>query len=312
VLLVGPHGIGKSEILEQAAKELEIGYIVRDLSLMEPPDLAGMPQLSGEVTRFLPPAFLPTTGKGILCFEELNRCAQYMRGPCLQLLTAGVLNDYTLPSGWLPVAAINPADSDYEVADLDPALLSRFVVANVVPDRAEWLRWAEGNGVHQAVVGFVGDNAQIFEGKKGSNPRAWKYASDVLKTYDNGGHPRPVLEAAILGLVGTTWATAFRDFRRNGSAGLPPLDDLLDQYPHHRQRVKDWTAKGATDKLTELTHSVKLALQSEDVYRQLRADRKRWRSLGQFLNDLPADLADELAIFAKDYARELPPRRSRC
>ena len=38
LLLAGRHGVGKSVLLEQAARELGIGYICRDLSLMEPPD----------------------------------------------------------------------------------------------------------------------------------------------------------------------------------------------------------------------------------------------------------------------------------
>jgi MoxR-like ATPase len=132
VLLSGRHGIGKSESLEAAAAEMTISCISRDLSLMEPPDLIGMPRVAKDVTRYSPPAFLPTTGKGILVFEELNRCPSYMRAPCLQLLTARQLNDYTLPPGWLPVAAINPPETDYEVSELDPALLSRFVQINVV------------------------------------------------------------------------------------------------------------------------------------------------------------------------------------
>src|SRR5262249_34400983 len=85
-LLIGRHGVGKSQILEQAASQMGIDFVCRDLSLMEPPDLVGMPRLDGNVTRYLPPAFLPTKGKGLLVFEELNRCAAYMRAPCLQLL----------------------------------------------------------------------------------------------------------------------------------------------------------------------------------------------------------------------------------
>jgi len=50
-----------------------------------------------------------------------------------------MLNDYRLPQGWLPAAAINPADADYDVFDLDPALLSRFVRVALVAGQAEWL-----------------------------------------------------------------------------------------------------------------------------------------------------------------------------
>jgi len=177
VLLEGSHGIGKSEILEEAARQLGIGFICRDLSLMEPPDLIGMPRQEGGVTHYSPPAFLPSEGKGLLIFEELNRCPSYMRGPCLQLLTARTLNDYGLPTGWLPCAAINPSGADYDVQELDPALLSRFVEVEVVADRAEWLAWAEPKGVAGQVLGYVGSDPQIFED---TNPRAWKAVSDLL------------------------------------------------------------------------------------------------------------------------------------
>src|SRR5262249_23040657 len=151
LLLSGRHGIGKSVVLEQAARELKIGFVSRDLSLMEPPDLIGLPRSDGKVTRYHPPAFLPAGGSGLLVFEELNRCPAYMRAPCLQLLTARTLNDYRLPVGWLPVAAVNPAEAGYDVDALDPALLSRFVLVDVVPDRDEWLRWAASSDVHPAV-----------------------------------------------------------------------------------------------------------------------------------------------------------------
>src|SRR6516165_2940992 len=134
VLLEGRHGVGKSELLAQAAAELGVDFIVRDLSLMEPPDLIGLPRRDGRVTRYSPPSFLPTAGAGLLAFEELNRCPPYMRAPALQLLTARTLNDYILPRGWLPVAAINPPEDGYEADDLDPALLSRFVRVPVRPD----------------------------------------------------------------------------------------------------------------------------------------------------------------------------------
>ena len=46
---------------------------------MEPPDLIGMPKLSNGRTRYLPPAFLPASGAGLLVLEEINRAPDYMR-----------------------------------------------------------------------------------------------------------------------------------------------------------------------------------------------------------------------------------------
>ncbi|MEI6236836.1 MAG: ATPase, partial [Planctomycetota bacterium] len=73
VVLMGPTGAGKSQIAERAAKEMDIGFIARDLSLMEAPDLAGMPTIINGELSYAIPKFLPKDGSGIIVFEELNR-----------------------------------------------------------------------------------------------------------------------------------------------------------------------------------------------------------------------------------------------
>ena len=104
-----PGAPGLAELLQQAAQALKIECVVFDLSIMEPTDLIGMPAKKGGRTVYCPPASLPDGGKGFLVMEELNRAPRYMMAPTLQLLTARRLNDYLLPAGWLPVAAVNPA-----------------------------------------------------------------------------------------------------------------------------------------------------------------------------------------------------------
>ncbi len=107
-LLVGRHGVGKSSLFEEAAERLGIGLIVRDLSLMEPVDLIGIPRVNPDGrTIYAPPTFLPTKGEGLFVLEELNRAPRYVQVPALQLLTARRLNDFAFPKKWLPCAAIN-------------------------------------------------------------------------------------------------------------------------------------------------------------------------------------------------------------
>ena len=43
------------------------------LSLLEPPDLVGLPIIEEGRTRYALPRFLPRVGQGILMLEELNR-----------------------------------------------------------------------------------------------------------------------------------------------------------------------------------------------------------------------------------------------
>ena len=99
VLLEGPTGIGKSEIVRKLADRLGIVHVVLDLSLLEPPDLVGLPLIEQGRTRYALPDILPRDGAGILMLEELNRAERYIQQPALQLLSARRLHSYELPPG---------------------------------------------------------------------------------------------------------------------------------------------------------------------------------------------------------------------
>lgn len=178
VLLEGATGIGKSEVVQQVAESLGIGFAVLDLSLLEPPDLVGLPVIQNGRTSYAPPQVLPLDGAGILMLEELNRAERYIQQPALQLLTLRRLHEYVLPEGWSTCAAINPEEGDYQVTPLDPALRQRFLQLRVSADRMQWLVWARKNGVHPAVLGVVGTHDRILEDVP---PRTCKYVSDVLQ-----------------------------------------------------------------------------------------------------------------------------------
>jgi MoxR-like ATPase len=101
VLLEGPTGVGKSEIIRRVAEQLGIGTTVLDLSLLEPPDLVGLPVVKDGRTEYALPHVLPRDGSGILLLEELNRAERYIQQPALQLLSARRLHEYELPEGWV-------------------------------------------------------------------------------------------------------------------------------------------------------------------------------------------------------------------
>jgi MoxR-like ATPase len=309
LLLVGPHGVGKSEGAKAAADELGIGFISRDLSLMEPPDLVGLPKLDGGVTRYYPPAFLPTAGEGLLLMEELNRCPVYMRAPCLTLLTMRAVGDYRLPAGWLPAAAINPSEGDYEVDDLDPALRSRFVQVEVEADQQEWLAWARSGGVHPAVLDYVASDAEIFSSPE-SNPRAWAYVSAVLHAEAKAQPSQDTLRAAVVGLVGEQRGAAFLGFLKQR---LRPLsaDEVLSGYGGHRSSLQGWLRAGRLDLARGTLLAVLKSLQARHNYEAARDDRTSWKNLRSFLVDLPGDLRAEAERFfdERNYPRPQAKRR---
>ncbi|MGB1276547.1 MAG: AAA family ATPase [Nannocystaceae bacterium] len=202
VLLRGPHGIGKSEFLDSYAEDRGLKIFVLDLSLLEATDLTGIPYIQDGRTFFAPPSTLPpgaATEPCMLVLEELNRCDRSVRQPCLQLLTTRRLNDYRLPATCFLAACVNPDDAGYEVDSLDPALASRFVTLNVVPDHAAWLLWARENQLFAGLVRFVEKFSQAFER---APPRTWTLAARLIESALQRGWSIPELEDLLNPVLG--------------------------------------------------------------------------------------------------------------
>jgi hypothetical protein len=300
VLLHGRHGVGKSEILEQAATEMSIGYISRDLSLMEPPDLIGIPRVADDgTTRYAPPAFLPREGSGIIVFEELNRCAKFMAAPCLQLLTARRLNDYVLPHGWLPCAAINDADDGYFTDELDPALLSRFLQVSVIPDVATWIAWAERSGIHTRIISFIKSSPGVFT-HSDANPRAWVYASHILSAWEAGLRKEDILATTLSGVLGDHWALAFLRIYFDRHRILEP-DEIIDDYiTMHRAALKGWVKNGQLDVVSATMERFMRYLEPQPVHDAVLKDELRVQNIEAFFSDLPAEFRRQVRDWLED------------
>jgi hypothetical protein len=249
VLLEGATGIGKSQIVMDAAKQLGLDYRVLDLSLLEPPDLVGLPVIDNGVTRYAVPAELPQHGQGILMLEELNRAEIPVMQPALQLLSARRLHSYTLPPGWMCVAAINPEDGEYQVNRLDPALRSRFLQVSVCADRTAWLQWAHQHAIHPVVIGLVSQHEDSFES---ASPRSWAYASDMLHTFTDDDWTSPTLiRIALRGYLPAAWTETAMNLISSQTAtliGLPDIESILLAQHTSNQQAKDQLSPAAPDR----------------------------------------------------------------
>ncbi len=225
VLLEGATGIGKSQIVAELARQLGLDYLVLDLSLLEPPDLVGLPVIRDGRTHYASPAELPCQGRGLLMLEELNRAEIPVMQPALQLLSARRLHSYELPEGWSCVAAINPEDSDYQVHRLDPALRSRFLQLQVRAAREAWLPWARRCNLHPAVLHVVDQHADAFEVV---SPRSWTYASELLFAMQPSElQDKELVRTVLRGYLAAAWTEVTAEaLRRQPVLELPTPDQL--------------------------------------------------------------------------------------
>jgi len=244
ILLRGGHGIGKSQLLAQIAKENGAELVSLFLGqAADAGDIIGLPHKyetldsSGKkiwVTDFAAPKWWPTDpSKPVWIFlDELNRGKPEMI-QCVQDLTLNrKLNGKSLPEGSRIIAAINPiTDGYYQVEELDPALLDRFNVYDFNPTPGEWIDWATNDGeLHEAVVGFVAKNVDFLDPPNAKDAKAdqvypsrrsWERVSNNLKKYPHLiTNKDKVLQTQLMGIVGLGASSAFINFLKEYGSGL--------------------------------------------------------------------------------------------
>jgi hypothetical protein len=220
IMLVGNHGIGKSEILTDYFSGKGMPVVPLFLGQMsDPGDLIGIPNRNDTTgkTEFMPPYWFPLDGKPIVLFlDELNRARPEVLQTIMDLALNRKLAGRSLPEGSRIISAVNAGDQ-YQLTDLDPALVSRFNVVCFRPTVQEWLLWAEQAGVDARVRDFIRENPLWLDkdpdAKEGADTgldktpdrRGWKRVSDILRGVDEF---TPVVTKAISSIVGPKAASA--------------------------------------------------------------------------------------------------------
>jgi len=221
VMLVGNHGIGKSEFLTGYYADKGMKVIPLFLGQMaDPGDIIGLPHKNEEngTTEFMPPYWFPVDGKPIVLFlDELNRARPEILQTVMDLCLNRKLAGKKLPEGSRLIAAVNYGDN-YQLTDMDPALVSRFNIITFKPSVEEWLLWADKNGVDYRVKEFIQDNhiwldknADAKQGEdtgieKTPDRRAWKRVSDII----SGREGLNAIDTKVISsIVGPKAASAF-------------------------------------------------------------------------------------------------------
>jgi hypothetical protein len=144
-----------------------------------------------------------------------------------QLVLDRRLGEYTLPDGWVILAAGNrDADRAYTTRMPTP-LRNRFVHLDFEVDAQEWSEWAISAGLRPEVIAFIRFRPQLLsvfdrDANAFPSPRSWEFVSRIL---DSG--PDPSVEHEMFaGTVGTGAATEFSGFLRMFRE-LPNIDAIL-------------------------------------------------------------------------------------
>jgi len=231
----GACGVGKSQIVSQVADELNYSFLDVRAVQLDPIDLRGLPRIAADSTEWVPPKFLPTTGKGILFLDELTSAPQMTQAGCYQLVLDRKLGEYRLPEGWVVLAAGNPASERGVHFSMPRPLRNRFVHLELEPDLRDWSRWAIQSKVRSEIIAFLRFKPSLLHDADATSdqnawptPRSWEMASNVLAGLAGRAlNVTAEIEAQMLeGTIGSAATAEFLGFLRLFRQ-LPSIDEVL-------------------------------------------------------------------------------------
>jgi len=307
VMLRARHGVGKSSVVKQVAKDLGYEFFDVRLSQCEVGDIKGLPGINHDEkrTEFYKPFWWPRdpSSKGILFFDELNRASKDVLQAVFEVCLDRRLDGEALPAGWRVVAAIN-AEDDYDVAVLDPALADRWFMIDFEPTVEEWVKYASSQNVHSSVIDFITQNSNLLDPPVGTSSynageiypsrRSWvrfHEACDSLGLWDTKDYV--LMTQVAKGWLGSAISVAFPSYFQNEYSRLK-ADDIIDSYDDVAEKIE--RACADVEVIASLADSVLRELEKRDkpdgngkVIKEAQV-----KNIIKFWNVVPKDVASDM------------------
>jgi hypothetical protein len=235
-LLLSAPGIGKSEMVYEAA--LEVGLPCRSLlgTQIAPEDVSGVPRIVGERSVFCPPRMLLPERPEPFCLflDELPACAPDVQKAFYSLLLERRLGEHALPKGTWVVSAGNRLQDRALVRAMSSALVNRVTILQIRHDVDEWLAWAQRSGVRQDIRNFIATVPDALmrpvpaEPVPFSTPRSWAHLSRAFELAEKAGLlTNENRRALAFGRLSPEDAAVFCALAEESSGPVQPLEAYI-------------------------------------------------------------------------------------
>ena len=179
VFLMGPPGIGKTQIMEQIARECNIGLVAYTITHHTRQSAVGLPFIKEEefegtkysITEYTMSEIIASiyhkmkeTGQkeGILFIDEINCVSETLAPTMLQFLQCKSFGNRKIPDGWIIVAAGNPPEYNKSVREFDMVTWDRVRRMDITADYNVWKKYAVDKKIHPALLSYLAIRPQNF------------------------------------------------------------------------------------------------------------------------------------------------------
>lgn len=208
VLLIGPPGIGKTAVMEQAAQECGVGFVSYTMTHHTRQSAVGLPFIKSRtfngkdysITEYTMSEIIASvyrcmeeSGKkeGLLFLDEINCVSETLAPAMLQFLQNKTFGSHRLPDGWVLAAAGNPQEYNKSVREFDIATLDRLKYITVEADYDAWRAYALEAGIHGSILSYLDTHRdrfymleQTYASKTFATARGWEDLSYLLLQYE--------------------------------------------------------------------------------------------------------------------------------
>jgi len=241
--IVGPAGVGKTEICYQIAEELtnELKKLF-DIIMVKAPVLSRddfiipFPVTNNGNTSFkmLYSDFVPKKedSYGIFVIDEFSRGDHTLQQLLWQVQNEYSVHRFNFPKGWFVISIDNPDDSAYTMDTMeDAAGLRRQLHIYTEVSPIDFLNYAISKDFHPYIIEFIQTHPEYLYdfqaqlvGSVYANPASYEKLSDHLwKMQMNGGIDFNVIEQKASGLLNTNMTRMFLEFAQEKKDINPKL-----------------------------------------------------------------------------------------
>ena len=238
-MIWGAPGIGKSEIPQQVARELNLPLLDFRANLFDPVDVRGIPYLkqpsadSQKFTSWAVPDVFPIAERdgerGILFIDELPTAPPATQNAFLQLLLTREIGDYKMPMGWSIISAGNELTDSASVYQMPSPVKNRLSHYKLEPTISDWVDWAHQNSIDSNVIAFIQYRPNLLNSFSADEyafptPRSWAFVSKKLAMQPDNDNE--VIFYGVSSLVGDGPAGEFIAFKEIADE-LPDIDKVI-------------------------------------------------------------------------------------